>query len=169
MSILIPILIFSIFILIGFFIYNLSSSEKNKWRDSKRWLKTRAIPHSVEMKVKTDSDLQSVYSVDLLYSYTFDSIVYKNNKICFGYSPSSSYNFHFKIYSKVKSAREFEIWINPVAPNEAVVVKDIASTNNFVANFGLVFILVGLAMMTVFILFRIPNNISLIHQIQTFK
>ncbi|MEJ1241025.1 DUF3592 domain-containing protein [Chryseolinea sp. T2] len=166
---LISILFFSLFILIGLYAYRWGSRERRKWRGSNTWVKAAATLRSVSLKDKTDSDLHTTHSVEVLYQYEFQSAVYESATICFAYTPSGSLDFHSKIYNTLKDAKEIEIWVNPSKPNESVIARGLAPSSNFVSRFGMVFILVGLMMMIIFLLFEVPHDSSLIDQIQTFK
>lgn len=169
MDILVLIAFFSLFFFTGLFYFKRGLKEKMKYKSCETWKKVNATVLSKEFRKKTDSDSPNIYSVDVSFRYTYLSNAYENNQICFGYSPSSIYEFHYQIYDRIKKANEIEVWINPLNAQESVIVKGIAQSNNFISNFGLVFMLLSCCMFILFILLGTSNDITIIDQIQTLK
>lgn len=169
MDIIILTAFFGVFFIIGLFAYKKGLKGKRNFKSCETWEKVVATIVSKEFKQETDTDSNIMYHVDILFRYTYQSIVYENNKICFGYSPSNIYSFHFPIYDKVKNASEIEVWINPSNAGESIIVKEMAQSNNLISNFGLAFMVLAVCMYIMFILMSIPTETVIIDEIQTLK
>lgn len=169
MDIIILVVFFGLFFIIGLFTFRKSLKEVIRYKNCESWTKVNATVLSKEFKSETDSESQTAYGVEILYRYTYQSENYESTKICFGYAHSNFHDFHYRIYEKIKNAHQIEVWINPLNAHESVMVKAIDPANNVVSNFGLVFIVVACAMFIMFMVMRIPGDIDIIDKIEVLK
>lgn len=127
-------LFFSLFLAIGVGIlgYGLHSLQMSKQAEGWPTVPGRIV--SSEFTTNTDSDGDTTYRTKVRYSYSAMGREITGDKIAFGYSGSSSRNFHHDIYEALPPNSQVAVRFNPSKPEQAVL--------SFGANQSIVFLLI---------------------------
>ncbi len=136
-------LFFSIFATVGTLIfYFLCVKTMVKLNDSESWVKVPCEIINSRVKSHSDSD-GTTFSVDILYRYKYKG----TNRTCDDYSfnstSSSGYDGKAAIAHSYPRGKKSQCFVNPVNPEEAVLVREGGTGMLLGAIFGGIFGLVG--------------------------
>lgn len=120
MEALILILLPIVFIILGLVIAAVSLIQRQKVMASQRWPTTSAQLTRIELDEQAgqDGDAQEVL---VSYTYRAGSGLHEGHTLAFGYSSSTSPDYHRRIYTLLKGKKIIRIHYNPQAPHESVI------------------------------------------------
>jgi hypothetical protein len=112
--------------------------------EAKNWLETPCHIISSQVKSHHGSKGGNTYSVDMNFSYEFNNHKYISNRYDFTLGSSSGYDSKAAVVNNYPPGKDTLCYVNPAAPNEAVISRDIDKVLYFIALFPLIFIIIGL-------------------------
>jgi len=134
---------FAIFAIVGLAVfYPLGIRPIAKTLDAKSWVETPCKVHRAEVR-SHDSDDETTYSIDILYSYEHDGKTYKCDRYDFLGGSSSGYRGKARVVAQYEAMPKPICYVNPKHPSEAVLKRGFHA-KLLLALFPLPFILVGL-------------------------
>jgi hypothetical protein len=135
-------LFFLLFFLIGAVLfYFLTIRPAMQALAARDWQKTPCVIESSQVKTHSSSD-GSTYSVEVVYRYFCNGREYTSDRYHFATGSTSGRKGKVAIVSRYPPGTETYCYVNPAAPNEAVIERGLTPDLAFGA-IGLVFALVG--------------------------
>ena len=135
-----------IFLVVGSGVfYFLSALPLLNWYQAQQWESVPCTIISSSVGVHSDSD-GSTYSVDIEYTYTWANNSYQSDRYNFFSGSSSGRGGKEAIVAQFPAGSEQTCFVNPDAPDMAVLNRDFSFTY-IIGGFGLIFVIVALAML----------------------
>jgi len=134
-----------VFFLIG--LTSLIDGEK-----SQKWESTIGVVLSSKLDIKStrsDGFVSNTYQTLVVYQYEWQEIIYKGDRIAFGYNATSNEQWHETIYKKLQKNKKIKIWVNPENPSKSVIVTGPIASMKMVSWPALIF---GYLVMNIFLL-----------------
>lgn len=125
------------------------------WHDSAQWPKAQAHIRSAEIKTYRGSKGGSTYNVVATYEYTYDSNKYIGTKVTIEDGASSNYSAYVDQLNLLQNAKKHnqtvEVFVNPSDHSDSFIFREISTGMIVVTGVGLVFSLLGSALLFNFI------------------
>jgi len=138
---------------IGLLIWGISMVKV--WHDSDQWPKAQARILSAEIKTYSGSKGASTYNVVATYEYTYDSQKYTGTKVTIEDGASSNYSAYQEQLNVLQNARRnnqtVDVFVNPSDHSDSFIFREISTGMIVVTGVGLVFALLGGAMLFNFV------------------
>ena len=134
--------------LFGIAFLALTLSGVREWYDSGNWLThtCRVLTSSVQEHTGSDS---VTYSVDIVYDYQLQGVLYRSRRYDFFEGSSSGYDSKQKIVAEYPPQKNVTCYINPADPERAVLTRDLPSALAIFAAVGALTLLAGIALLSV--------------------
>lgn len=146
------------FFIIGIGLLIWGFSMLKVWHDSARWPKAQAKILSAEIKTYRGSKGSSTYNVVATYEYTYDSNKHIGTKVTIEDGASSNYSAYVDQLNLLQNAKKnnqtVEIFVNPSDHSDSFIFREISTGMIVVTGVGLVFSLLGSALLFNFISVR---------------
>lgn len=143
-------LFFGLFLAIGLAILGFGLRSLHLTRQAEHWPTVQGTVISSDFDSNTDSDGDTTYRAEITYAYNVLGRDYAGEKIAFGYSGSSSYNFHHDIYDALPDGAEVAVRYDPQRPERAVLSFGLNQSIMFLLIFGAVWTVFTLGMVAMF-------------------
>ncbi len=140
--------------------------------DAENWPTTFAQVKRVELKEETDSENSRTYAVEVEYTYQVGGHTYNGNTLNDGYSGSSGYEQHRKLFEKIRSAKTLEVRFNPEKPQESSIAYGLSRSHYISLSFSITWSLGIIGFIAIFLAFqssddRLLSRIKVIEQVST--
>jgi len=143
-------LFFGLFLAVGISILGFGLRSLYMSKQAETWPTTPGRIVSSDLNASTDSDGDTTYRTELTYAYNVMGRELTGEKIAFGYSGSSSRNFHSEIYDALPANTQIAVRYNPADPERAVLSFGMNQSIIFLIIFGVVWTFFTLGMMSMF-------------------
>lgn len=139
------------FLLAGLGAGGVGVSRLLEYQRAGSWIKTPARFEQVEVKTKRGSKGGTLYFLSARYSYEFQGKTYKSDRISLQESseklPDSFRALETRIKEGMQRDRSFPVLVDPQAPDQAIVTREIVTEMVLMPIFGCVFSVVGAGLM----------------------
>lgn len=116
----------------------------DKAKASESWPSTQGTVLSSEVVRSRDSDGDTMYAADVVYSYSVNDQIYESSQIKIGpKSKSSSSSGAYKVRNKYPKGSTVTVYYDPNAPEEAALEAGVSFNSYIILMIGLVFFGVG--------------------------
>ncbi len=141
---------FGLFLAVGVGILGFGLRSLYMSKQAERWPTVQGRIVSSDFATSTDSDGDTTYRTKLSYTYNVLGRELTGEKIAFGYSGSSSQNFHREIYDALPVNSQVAVRYDPANPERAVLSFGINQSIIFLIIFGTVWTFFTLGMVAMF-------------------
>ena len=141
---------FGLFIAVGVGILGFGLHSLSKAQAAEHWPTTPGTVTSSDFETSTDSEGDTTYRTEVVYSYSANGRELTGKKIAFGYSGSSSQKFHRDIHNALTVDTQVAVRYNPNKPEEAVLSFGVNQSIKFLIIFGAVWTMFTLGMIAMF-------------------
>ena len=125
--------------------------------ESKSWEPSAGEIIDTRVETSRDSEGDTHYEIKLLYSYSFNNETYQGDKIFFGYGSTSNMLDNQELVEYFPAGKEVPVYINPVHPDESVLIPGIQRFTLTRAWAGVGVTFIGLWFLVMWYLFGMPT------------
>ena len=143
-------LFFGLFLAVGVGILGFGVRSLHMSKQAEHWPTAQGTIISSDFEVSTDDEGSTTYRTKLTYDYNANGRMVTGEKIAFGYSGSSSENFHRDIYSALPISSQVAVRYDPADPERAVLSFGTNQSIKFLMIFGAVWTMFTLGMISMF-------------------
>jgi Protein of unknown function (DUF3592) len=143
-------LFFGLFLAVGVGILGFGLRSLHMSKQAEHWPTVPGTIVASDFKTSTDSEGSTTYLTEVKYAYAPVAAEIIGKKIAFGYSGSSSKNFHRDIYNALPAGAQIAVRYDPANPERAVLSFGVNQSIKFLMIFGAVWTMFTLGLMAMF-------------------
>jgi hypothetical protein len=128
------------------FCWMMGVSPLLKSLESKDWPEVSCMIDSSEVESHSSSD-GTTYSVEISFHYTIGGQPYQSDTYNFDSGSSSGRSGKAEVVARYPVGSEHPCWVNPEAPSQAVLSRDIPGSVYFIIPFTSVFMIIGMSVL----------------------
>ncbi len=148
---------------VSFSIIREGVTSLNQAMEIKKWTTAQGLLHEVDLvEIRTKYKRRVANKVNVKYSYDVGGVTYEGNTVTLGTLDTIgiSREENYKIYSKLKSAKQIEVRFNPADHRQSTLTYGVTTSHFVYITFGATFLMVVLGM-SILILLSLFSEVDL--------